>query len=71
MGCRYMKKFTVRLDEELSKLLTSIKNKNLYNLSALVRQALREKLGVYVSIDNSSQHGFLGKGEVNNETINI
>lgn len=66
-----MKKFTVRLDEELQQLLSQIKNKGLYNLSALVRQALREKLGVYVSIDNSSQHGFLGKGEVNNEKISI
>ena len=66
-----IKKFTVRLDEELQQLLSQIKNKGLYNLSALVRQALREKLGVYVSIDNSSQHGFLGKGEVNNETSKI
>ena len=66
-----MKKFTVRLDEELQQLLSQIKNKGLYNLSALVRQALREKLGAYISIDNSSQHGFLGKGEVNNETSNI
>ena len=66
-----MTKITVRLDEELSQLLSEIKNKNLYNLSALVRQALREKLGAYISIDNSSKHGFLGKGEVNNETSNI
>ena len=66
-----IKKFTVRLDEELQQLLSQIKNKGLYNLSALVRQALREKLGVYVSIDNSSQHGSLQKGEVNNEKVSI
>ena len=48
-----MKKITVRLDEELSKLLSELKNKNLYNLSALVRQALRKKLVDFSTLDNS------------------
>lgn len=64
-------RITIRLNEELQQLLSKIRNKGIYNLSALVREALRDKLGVLLSIDNSSQHGFLGKGEVNNETSNI
>ena len=48
-----MTKITVRLDEELSQLLSEIKNKNLYNLSAFVRQALKEKLVDFSYIDNS------------------
>lgn len=50
-----MKKITVRLDRELSKLLSDIQNKHLYNLSALVRQALREKLCNFISLDNSGK----------------
>ena len=50
-----MKKITVRLDEELSKLLSELKNKNLYNLSALVRQALRKKLVDFSTLDNSGK----------------
>ena len=50
-----MKKITVRLDEELSKLLSDIQNKHLYNLSAFVRQALREKLIDFIYIDNSGK----------------
>ena len=50
-----MKKITVRLDEELSKLLSELKNKNLYNLSALVRQALRKKLVDFSTLYNSGK----------------
>lgn len=50
-----MKKFTVRLDDELSKLFSELKNKNLYNLSALVRQALRKKLVDFSTLDNSGK----------------
>ena len=50
-----MKKITVRLDEELSKPLSELKNKNLYNLSALVRQALRKKLVDFSTLDNSGK----------------
>lgn len=57
-------KFTVRLDEELSKLLSEIKNKNLYNLSAIVRQALREKLVDFIRIDNSGIGREAEKGNV-------
>ncbi len=59
-----MRKFTVRLDEELSKLLSDIQNKNLYNLSALVRQALREKLVDFLDIDNSNKVRRVEKGNV-------
>ena len=58
-----MKKFTVRLDEELSKLLSDIQNKHLYNLSALVRQALREKLCNLISLDNSGKGRGVEKGD--------
>ena len=59
-----MKKFTVRLDEELSKLLSELKNKNLYNLSAIVRQALRDKLVDFIHIDNSGIGREVEKGNV-------
>ena len=59
-----MKKITVRLDEELSKLFSELKNKNLYNLSALVRQALKEKLVDFLYIDNSGTGRGVEKGNV-------
>ena len=59
-----MKKFTVRLDDELSKLFSELKNKNIYNLSALVRQALREKLVDFLDIDNSNKVRRVEKGNV-------
>lgn len=64
MERKMKKKFTVRLDEELSKLLSEIKNKHLYNLSALVRQALREKLVDFSSLDNSGKGRELEKDNV-------
>ena len=36
-------RITVRLDEELSKLLSQIQNKNIFNLSGLIREALKTK----------------------------
>ena len=59
-----MTKITVRLDEELSQLLSEIKNKNLYNLSALVRQVLREKLVDFIPLDNSGRGREVEKGNV-------
>ncbi len=59
-----MRKLTVRLDEELSKLISDIKSKNLYNLSAFVRQVLKEKLSKLIDIDNSGQLRGLEKDNV-------
>ena len=59
-----IKRFTVRLDEELSGLLSYIKDMNVYNLSALAREALRDKLSTYINIDNSMQLHTLKKDEV-------
>ena len=64
MGIRKMRKLTVRLDEELSKLISDIKSKNLYNLSAFVRQVLKEKLSKLIDIDNSGQLRGLEKDNV-------
>ena len=66
-----MKKFTIRLDEELSQLFSNIRNKNCYNLSALARKVLKERLSAFISIDNSSEQGVLQKGTNNNENIKI
>lgn len=57
-----MKKFTVRLDEDLSQLFTNIKNRNFYNLSAIVREALKEKLSVFLRQDNREEQPALEKG---------
>ncbi len=65
-------RITIRLNEELQQLFSQIKNKGIYNLSALVRQALMDKLSILLCIDNSSQHGYLEKEEGgNNEHTNI
>lgn len=65
-------RITIRLDEELQLLILKIKNKGLYNLSALVRQALKDKLSVLSYIDNSSQLIPLEKERYeNNETSYI
>lgn len=64
MGIQKMRKLTVRLDEELSKLISDIKSKNLYNLSAFVRQVLKEKLSKLIDIDNSGQLRGLEKDNV-------
>ena len=64
-------RITIRLNDELQQLITEIKNKGLYNLSALVRQALKDKLVVLLHIDNSSTHVLLGKEGDNNEHTNI
>lgn len=65
-------RITIRLDEELQHLILKIKNKGLYNLSALVRQALKDKLSVFSYIDNSSQLIPLEKErDENNETSYI
>ncbi len=65
-------RITIRLDEELQHLILKIKNKGLYNLSALLRQALKDKLSVLSYIDNSSQLIPLEKErDENNETSYI
>ena len=39
-----IQRITVRLDEGLTNLIASIKEKDIYNLSALTREALRDRL---------------------------
>ncbi len=54
-------RITVRLDEDLSLLLSRIQKKQIFNISAIVRDALREKLLIFFDIDNSSQVNALEK----------
>ena len=56
-------RITVRLDEELSKLLSQIQNKNIYNLSGLIREALKTKLNDFINVDNSGDLRSLEKDE--------
>ncbi|MCM1264841.1 MAG: ribbon-helix-helix protein, CopG family [Candidatus Gastranaerophilales bacterium] len=56
-------RITVRLDEELSKLLSQIQNKSIFNLSGLIREALKAKLNDFINIDNSEDLGSLEKDE--------
>lgn len=56
-------RITVRLDEELTKLLAQIQNKNIFNLSGLIREALRAKLNDFKGIDNSGDLKELEKDE--------
>ena len=64
-------RITIRLNEELQQLITEIKNKGLYNLSAIVRQALKDKLSVLLLLDNSSTHVLLEKEGGKDEHTNI
>ncbi|DAB07495.1 TPA: hypothetical protein CPT95_08165 [Candidatus Gastranaerophilales bacterium HUM_15] len=56
-------RITVRLDEELSKLLSQIQNKNIFNLSGLIREALKTKLNDFINVDNSGDLRSLEKDE--------
>lgn len=56
-------RITVRLDEELSKLLSQIQNKSIFNLSGLIREALKAKLNDFINIDNSGDLRSLKKDE--------
>lgn len=56
-------RITVRLDEELSKLLSQIQNKNIFNLSSLIREALKTKLNDFINVDNSGDLRSLEKDE--------
>lgn len=59
-----IQRITVRLDEDLTNLITSIKEKDIYNLSALTREALRDSLmRILINIDNSGQTEELKKDE--------
>lgn len=59
-----IQRITVRLNEELSNLITSVKEKDIYNLSALTREALRDRLmRILINIDNSGQTEELKKDE--------
>ena len=64
-----IKRITVRIDEELEKLITHTKGWKVMNLSALVREALKKYL--IDCIDNSSQHVLLEKGKDDNATTEI
>ena len=64
-----IKRITVRIDEELEKLMAHIKGWELINISAVVREALKKYL--INCIDNSSQHVLLEKGKFNNATTKI
>lgn len=56
-------RITVRLDEELSKLLSQIQNKSIFNLSGLIREALKTKLNDFINVDNSGDMRSLEKDE--------
>ncbi len=56
-------RITVRLDEELSKLLSQIQNKSIFNLSGLIREALKAKLNDFINVDNSGDLRSLEKDE--------
>ena len=56
-------RITVRLDEELSKLLSQIQNKNIFNLSGLIREALKTKLNDFINVDNSGDLRSLEKDQ--------
>lgn len=56
-------RITVRLDEELSKLLSQIQNKSIFNLSGLIREALKAKLNDFINVDNSGDQRSLEKDE--------
>ena len=56
-------RITVRLDEELSKLLSQIQNKNIFNLSGLISEALKTKLNDFINVDNSGDLRSLEKDE--------
>ena len=56
-------RITVRLDEELSKLLSQIQNKNIFNLSGLIREALKTKLNDFINVDNGGDLRSLEKDE--------
>jgi len=59
-----IQRITVRLDEGLTNLIASIKEKDIYNLSALTREALRDRLmRILINIDNSGQTEELKKDE--------
>lgn len=46
-------RITVRLNERLEKLIEALKNRDILNLSALVRKGLEAELSKFVCIDNS------------------
>lgn len=63
------KRITFRTDEELDNLIDNFTNKDLFNLSALIREALKERISEMIDIDNSSQYTSLEKGETNEPNI--
>ena len=65
------RRITVRIDEGITQLLANIDTGRIVNLSALVREALRDKLSTLTSIDNSSLLITLQKDYTNHETFNI
>lgn len=56
-------RITVRLDEELSKLLSQVQKKSIFNMSGLIREALKTKLNDFICIDNSGDLRSLEKDE--------
>lgn len=52
-------RITIRLNAELLKQLEELKNRGIYNLSALVRKCLEEELEKVALIDNSKHQGEL------------
>lgn len=46
-------RITVRLNEKLEKLIEALKNRDILNLSALVRKGLEAELSKFACIDNS------------------
>lgn len=47
------RRITVRLNERLEKLIDTLKNKDIINLSALIRKGLEAELNKISCIDNS------------------
>ena len=62
-------RITVRIDEEITRLISNIDRGRIINMSALIREAIKAYLKE--CIDNSSQLIPLEKGEEKNETISI
>ncbi len=60
------KRITVRLDNELCTMIEKVKNINLINLSALIRETLRRYVSNIIDIDNSGEQRGLEKDEEKN-----
>lgn len=56
-------RITVRLDEGLSSLVKQLKDKRIFNISGLIREAMWEKLSKMKDIDKSGEGEDLKKDD--------